>query len=153
MYFSKVPRNFLYSGNYLFISTQCIIKSNFDIGFLFVWEAGLKLTIQPQADLELTAILLPMPPECWDYRCTTTLNWFKYVNKTYASMWFFSTRHIIFRLWRSIYSFSYTQRALFPIFYMSKHWKSTALKTMQTRTCLAVWYIWFLSASILSTYL
>ena len=31
-------------------------------------QAGLELTFVAQAGLELAPILLPLPPECWDYR-------------------------------------------------------------------------------------
>jgi hypothetical protein len=39
----------------------------FEIGFCYVAQAGLELAMVAQAGLEL-AVLLPWPPECWDYR-------------------------------------------------------------------------------------
>ena len=42
-------------------------------------QAGLELTFVAQAGLELTPILLPQPPKCWDYRRVSpcpAITWF-----------------------------------------------------------------------------
>ena len=41
----------------------------FETGSHYAVQAGLELTFVAQTGLELTLILVPQPPKCWDYRC------------------------------------------------------------------------------------
>ena len=68
----QLPLYYVHSSSFCFV-LSCSPPFPPPQGFLCVALAVLELTLYTSLALNSQEILLPLPPECWDYRCAPPL--------------------------------------------------------------------------------